>query len=170
MAERSYDLNDYRKYAGNTSSAYDLSAFEVERKVKPQPGYVPKHKPLTEVDERPKTNAEKALEEKMGLATALKTIAVAVVLFIIFGVMVNTYVQKNELNQEIIHAQKELSTAQTEYNQLMVNLNSMASEKKVVDYAVNELGMVKLQNNQTFYVSVAQPQNGSESGDTGAQE
>ncbi len=72
-----------------------------------------------------------------------------------FGVL-HTYAVRNELTHEISNLQTELSVAESENTRINSELNSLVSMSMIDKYAVDKLGMSKVQSNQIRYIDVSQ--------------
>lgn len=140
----------------NRSEAYDLSLFgsqafstaipvidlpEPEPQKKEKPSAKPK------VSSVANTRAETMAETKQ----ALKIFAVILVMFSLFvGVLsarLNVYELKALANEKEIL----LDEAKSENIRLNMALNALMSREKVEDYAVNVLGMQKIERYQIYY-------------------
>ena len=67
-----------------------------------------------------------------------------------------TYVQKNELNSSIRKIKTEIAIANSENVSLNAELESMVSVSQIDAYAVENLGMTRLQSNQIKYIDTTE--------------
>lgn len=117
--------------------AYDLSLFEPRE---------PRPKKMLRV--------VKSRAHRVSPAVVVKDVmAGAFIVASLFAVMVLN-VQLNEANNSLTQAQKRYNTAQSESVRLSVLEESRMSLKTVEDYAVNKLGMQKVQAGQISYINV----------------
>lgn len=124
----------------NGSAAYDFSRFEAKTAQRP----APKNNviELPQKAARPKLNFGRVVKRLLGIAVVLA----------IAGTLIVNQLQVNELNVQLQKAQKELGEKQSEYIQLRMEAQAMASLNAVEEYATNVLGMQKIQPNQVEYV------------------
>ena len=83
-------------------------------------------------------------------------IAAAVLMIAMFFGVLHTYAQKNELNHAISNLESQLSVAQSENTRINSELNSLVSMSMIEKYAVEELGMTKMQTQQIRYINVSE--------------
>lgn len=79
---------------------------------------------------------------------------VGLVLAMFTGVLF-TYVQKNELSKSISQIQQDISVAKSDNVSLNAQLESLVSVSQIDTYAIDELGMTRLQSNQITYIDTA---------------
>lgn len=140
----------------NRSEAYDLSLFgsqafstaiPVINLPEPEPQKKEKPSAKPKVSSVANTRAETMAETKQ----ALKIFAVILVMFSLFvGVLsarLNVYELKALANEKEIL----LDEAKSENIRLNMALNALMSREKVEDYAVNVLGMQKIERYQIYY-------------------
>ena len=110
----------------------------------------PKVQPIPQATPRPKvvrkSRAAQKRETRRARAQAIKLMAIATVLFLVLGFQIYSHVRVEELNRQIETTNSSISVMQSENTRLKMDLNASASLDKVEDYAVNELGMVKVEN------------------------
>jgi cell division protein FtsL len=80
-------------------------------------------------------------------------IAVAILAFM--AVAIYSRVQLDEINREIKKVEQKIELAESDSIRINNELNSIVSINNVEDYAVNELGMVKVQDYQVVYVDLS---------------
>lgn len=121
---------------------------------------VPKRRPRPkEVPTNPrvvrKSKAALRRETRQARAQAIKLLSIAAVLLILLGFQVYGHVRVEELNRQIETVNSSISVMESENTRLTMDLNASASLNKVEDYAVNTLGMVKVQNYQVNYLNLS---------------
>ena len=129
------------KYNGN--AAYDLELLDEQQQVK-------KKKNLRRA--KPSQDSSPAISTFQ----ALKIVAVSAVLLALVITMINGRVRLNEINSEISSMEASLQEEKSENIRLTMELNSLMSLENVEDYAVNVLGMQKIQNYQMEYVDTSE--------------
>jgi hypothetical protein len=122
----------------NSTAAYDLSQFAPE--------------PKRESKVRVVRTQKKATQGKK--AFKVKCLAYAMLLMLLMAGTVYSKTQLTEIKSTINDAKDELSSLESDYAYLSFKLESMVSLKYAEDYAVNELGLVKISANQTEYVNI----------------
>lgn len=121
-----------------TSTAYDLSQFAP----------VKKREPKVEVVKTPK--------KRSGAKTAfsIKTAAYLIVLSLLMSGTVYSRLQLTEVKSQISNCNSDLTEIESENAYLSYQVDSMVSLKNAEEYAVSELGLIKLDSNQIEYVSL----------------
>lgn len=123
--------------------AYDLSKFEPNSESKTH-------------HSRPKL-LPKRIRDGMSTirpAEAAKLIAVCLVIMLaLVGMMVGN-IKVAQLDENVSAAQKKLDTAKSEQVRLSAELESRMSLQKVENYAVNNLGLIKINPYQIQYVNI----------------
>ena len=125
------------------TEAYEMSLFE------------PKQAKIVEL--KPNKKQIKAQKRRAKVQKILNTVVAAVVSAVVIGVVgitLTSRAQLNEMNSLINEKQSELQTLQEEYKRLESDLAAKTSAKAVEDYAVNELGMQKIEAHQIQYITV----------------
>jgi len=84
----------------------------------------------------------------------VKTLAIAVAAFALFGVMIYGKVEISSLCAEQAELQSQLAEIENENISLESELAQKTGLTKVEEYAENELGLVKLEKSQIEYVEV----------------
>lgn len=125
-----------------SNAAYDFSSFLPEQQVE-------------EIEKKKvPVQKKKVVKSKVSVkpATVVKWVFVsAFVMISLLSIMIGN-INITKQNDEISKAQKSLSTAQSEQVSLNSKLESRMSMQKVENYAVNKLGLVKIQPFQIEYV------------------
>lgn len=151
------NTGDFRRYSYAGDASYAVEAFNLSRS-SAAPAYKPQPKRDLKVKERNKWKSRSQLlaEQKLGFKRAA-VIAVTALLSIgmLFSVL-HTYAKKNELTHEISNLETQLSIAESENTRINSELDALVSMSMIDRYAVEELGMSKVQSNQIVYVDVSQ--------------
>lgn len=150
------NTNDFRRYSYGTDASYALDAFNVTRS-SAAPEYTPERKRNFRVspNTKKKSRAELISEQKAAFRKAAVIMFVTVTaLSMLFGVLF-TYVQKNELTHSISNLKSDIAIAQSENVSLNAELEAMVSVSQIDVYAVEQLGMVRLQSNQIKYIDIS---------------
>ena len=92
-------------------------------------------------------NGENSMAAKQA---AILVVSVLVTLGMLGGVLF-TFAQKNKLNHEVASINRQISEAQSELNS---QLDALVSVEMIDQYAVEKLGMSKMQSGQMRYVDV----------------
>lgn len=90
--------------------------------------------------------------KKMALGPILRRAAVCAICFGMFGGLIYNQMTINELNTTIQKQSASLNRSQNEYIQLEMAAQARMTTEEVERYAVDVLGMQKLQNNQIEYI------------------
>lgn len=151
------NTGDFRRYSYQSDASYALKNFDVSRS-----SAAPSYRPQSQRDLRVRENAgrkSKAVLLKEQKEAAVKALVIFVtslaVIGMFFGVL-HTYAAKNELNHAIADLQEELSVAESENTRINSELNAMVSMNKIDQYAVEKLGMSKIQPGQMRYINVSE--------------
>lgn len=151
------NTGDFRRYSYSGDTSYLINSFDVSRS-SAAPAYTPEPERNLKVRENGKRKSRNQLlkEQKISFGKVI-TIAVAasLILAMFFGVL-HTYARKNELNHEISNLETELAVAQSENTRINSELNSLVSMSMIDKYAVEKLGMTKMQPQQIRYIDVSQ--------------
>jgi len=78
----------------------------------------------------------------------------AIAVFIVLECVLFTFAQKNKLNHEVASINRQISEAQSESTRLNSQLDALVSVEMIDQYAVEKLGMSKMQSGQMRYVDV----------------
>ncbi|MBR3439140.1 MAG: hypothetical protein IKH13_06535 [Clostridia bacterium] len=135
--------------ASNSSSAYDLTLFNAiplpERRVEQPPV------PVIVEPRASKSKAQLRRESVGAFANAVRVIAAATVLLMLFAGIIGSRVKLSMAQHESQQLKNELSIVQSENVRLNMQLNSMISDDMVEDYAENVLGLKKIEKYQIHY-------------------
>lgn len=151
------NTNDFRRYSYDGDAAYALDAFNRTRS-SAAPEIQPRRKRRLTVSPNTQMKSRKELvrEQKKAFAQVVEILTVTVlVLAMLFGVLF-TYVQKNELTKSIANIQDDIAVAQSENVSLNAELEALVSVSQIDSYAVEKLGMTRLQSNQIRYIDTSQ--------------
>ena len=122
--------------------AYDLSMYESLLETRP------------EKQERTQHQAKTVkLKNKRAFKTALSMLSIAVMVSMIIGI-VYTNSQITEITTDISAVQKEITELESEKAYLDFTLESRMSLNEIENYAVNVLGMVKMDSTQVEYIEI----------------
>ncbi len=124
------------------SAAYDFARFEAKTAQRPAPA--------NNVIELP----QKAVRHRLKLSQVVKRVLCIGAVLAVAGTLIFNQLRVNELNVGLQKAQKQLGEAQSEYTQLRMAAQSMASLNAVEEYAKNVLGMQKIQPGQVEYIRI----------------
>ena len=150
-----YDLNTYR-------SQRNARLSEPTRPVRGTavPKTRPNPTPQTRKVRRPRVvrKSQKHLraEARRSRAVAIRVVALAAVLFMVFGFKIYSQVQVDELDSQLDAIQKEISVIESDNTRRNMELNANVSLEKVDQYAKYELGMVKISDYQVNYVKLSE--------------
>lgn len=151
------NTGDFRRYSYSSDASYALKAFDVSRS-SAAPAYIPEPKRDLRVRENGKRKSKKQLkyEQKIGFGRIITVIAASILMIAMFFGVLHTYAKKNELNHAISNLETQLSVAQSENTRINSELNSLVSMSMIEKYAVEELGMTKMQAQQIRYINVSE--------------
>jgi len=152
------NTNDFRRYSYRNDPATLISAFTYTRgsqapKVRPQPEERENEIRVREGKGIKSKSVLKA-EQKQSSRMMLRITAVAMLCFLMIGIVINSFALKNQLTREIASQEVAVANAQSEYTSLQAELNSLVSISMIDKYAVEELGMTKVKSNQIQYMDV----------------
>ena len=134
--------SDFRRYAYSADASYALEAFNAHRTAA-APAYQPPRR-------QRKLHTEGRMAAKQA---AILVVSVLVTLGMLGGVLF-TFAQKNKLNHEVASINRQISEAQSESTRLNSQLDALVSVEMIDQYAVEKLGMSKMQSGQMRYVDV----------------
>lgn len=151
------NTGDFRRYTYAQDTTYAVKAFNMQR-ISHAPELQPDTGERLKVRENKKVKSKAQLEkeQKRAFFKALQIAVVAVVSLAMLSMVIYTFAQKNELTREISQMQVEISNAESENVSLESELDSLVSMSMIDKYAVEELGMTKVQSNQIQYIDVQQ--------------
>lgn len=151
------NTGDFRRYSYSSDTSYALEYFNAGRQSAAPKHREEKKRRLTvhENGER-KTRTQLVSEQK---ASAVKAVKVMIISLVVMGMLFSvlyTYAAKNELYHEISSLETELAVAESENTRINSELDSLVSMSMIDQYAVEELGMTKVQSNQIMYIDSSQ--------------
>ena len=85
---------------------------------------------------------------------AAKVFMIGMLALLLFGVVINSYVELNEIYSEITTANTELSELRTENVQMQTELEGKASISNIKEYAESYLGLQQLDKSQIQYIEI----------------
>lgn len=153
------NTNDFRRYSYQYDAAYAVDAFNMSRS-----SAVPKTAAASKERRRglsvapntkKKSKAQLVAEQKISIRKAAAIASAVTVVMCMFFAVVFTFVQKNELNREIARLKSDIAVAESENISLNAELEAMVSVSQIDTYAVEKLGMTRLDSNQIKYVDTA---------------
>ena len=144
--------NKYDSYKFEYFEPKAVSTNSAAPKIKEEPKKAPQLKLL----QQPKpTRAQVQSDAKKSAMQARKILAIACAVIIFMAMVIYSRVQLDEVNREINQVKNEIKIAQSDTVRLNNSLNSIVSINKVEDYALNVLGMVKIQDYQVVYIDLS---------------
>lgn len=148
--------NDFRRYSYNGDAAYALEAFNRTRSsAAPQPKRTPRRKFGLSPNTVKKSRSQLIKEQRAARVKVIESVVVVGIVLAMFTGVIFTYVQKNELTKSIAKIQDEISVAESENVSLNAELESLISVSQIDAYAIEELGMTRLQSSQIIYIDTA---------------
>ena len=87
--------------------------------------------------------------------SVLKAGTVLFCLLAVLGMLIYMQAKLDDVNRQIARTQKTLEETASETVRLQMEINSIISIDKVEDYAVNTLGMVKIESGQVEYIDLS---------------
>jgi len=153
------NTNDFRRYSYQYDAAYAVDAFNAVRS-SAAPKKAEQPRPLRRglsiaPNTKMKSRAQLVAEQKMNFKRAVAIAAGAAAVMCMLFAVVFTYAQKNELTREISKLKSDIAVAQSENISLNAELEAMVSVSQIDTYAVEKLGMTRLDSNQIKYVDTA---------------
>lgn len=141
---QSYDFERFEPVVVSTSSA----APKIDKKIQT--------KPRLELVKKPKkTKAQLIKEQQTATKKAQKILAIALAILLFMAMVIYSRVQLDEINRDIGNVETKMELAQSDSIRLNNELNAVVSINNVEDFAVNTLGMVKVQDYQVVYVDLS---------------
>ena len=128
--------SDFRRYAYSADASYALEAFNAHRTAA-APAYQPPRRQRKR-ELRVHENTRLKSEQQLGMLGGVRF----------------TFAQKNKLNHEVASINRQISEAQSESTRLNSQLDALVSVEMIDQYAVEKLGMSKMQSGQMRYVDV----------------
>lgn len=149
--------SDFRRYSYSNDAAYALDAFNRTRS-SAAPDVRPARKKKLSLSPNTKMKSRKELvaDQKTAFRQIVAVVCVvAISAGMLFG-LIYTYSVKNELNKSISSIKSDIAVAESENVSLNAELEAMVSVSQIDSYAVEKLGMTRLQSNQIRYVDTAE--------------
>ena len=143
--------SDFRRYAYSADASYALEAFNAHRTAAAPAYQPPRRQRKRELRVHENTRLMKCVLD--GKQAAILVVSVLVTLGMLGGVLF-TFAQKNKLNHEVASINRQISEAQSESTRLNSQLDALVSVEMIDQYAVEKLGMSKMQSGQMRYVDV----------------
>lgn len=154
------NTNDFRRYSYEYDAAYAVDAFNLSRSSAVPKTAEPQRERRRGLKIAPgtkkKSRAQLVAEQKISFRKAVLIAAVTAAVMCMLFAVVFTFVQKNELNREISSLKSDIAVAQSENISLNAELEAMVSVSQIDTYAVEKLGMTRLDSNMIKYVDTAQ--------------
>jgi len=139
---------------------YDFSMFEMKTNsasnVSTAPKKDPKARPQVRVLVNNKNNKHvRTVSAVFKKSAIIKAAAILLCFLAVLGLKLHSQAKLDEVNRNISRTQKTLEESKAENVRLQMQLNSIVSIDKVEDYAVNTLGMVKIEAGQVEYIDLS---------------
>lgn len=144
--------NKYDSYKFEYFEPKTVSTSSAAPKIKQQPKKAPQ---LKLIQQRKPTRAQVESEARQTATQARKILLIACVIVTFMAMIIYSRVQLDEVNREIKQIESDMKITQSETVRLKNALNAEVSISNVEDYAVNVLGMVKIQDYQVVYVDLS---------------
>ncbi len=149
------NTGDFRRYSYSSDTSYAVKAFNISRS-SAAPAYKPDTKRDLKVRENNKRKSKKELisQQRISFKKAAVIMITAVLSMAMLFSVLHSYAKKNELTYEINNLETELSVAESENTRINSELNALVSVSMIDKYAVEKLGMTKMQSSQIRYIDV----------------
>ncbi len=151
------NTGDFRRYSYSNDAAIALEAFNRTRS-SAAPKYAPRREKELRVKEnvRRKSAAQLKEEQKLNTTAVAAIVLCSLLILVMFFGAIASMAHKNELVHEIASYETRLAVAQSENTRITSELDAMVSMSQIDKYAVEELGMTKMQPNQIRYINVTE--------------
>ena len=143
-----------------SKSQYDFSLFEMKTASTANISTAPKRREEKKPNMRVVVNNRR--KSKINIVPAyvqrnsvLKAGIVLFCLLTVLGMLIYMQAKLDNVNRQIARTEKTLEETKSETVRLQMELNSIISIDKVEDYAVNTLGMVKIESGQVEYIDLS---------------
>lgn len=155
--------NDFRRYSYSADmettdaiNAFNMTRSSAAPKYEPTPERSRKQRPLTVVEgnDNLKSQSELIADQRKNFRQAIVVLTVLALAAAMLFTMLFTYAKKNEYTREIAALKTELSREINQNICTNAELDALVTFEQIEDYAVNKLGMVKLQTDQIRYIDV----------------
>lgn len=130
-----------------SNTAYDLTMFNAI----PLPEHQPQEMPHIVNPRPPKSKQQLKRETRLATVTAIKVISVAVLLLSLFGGIIASRVSLTLKQRSTEELKEQLEIANSENIRLNMKIDTMLSDETIDNYAVNVLGLKKVENYQIHY-------------------
>lgn len=152
------NTNDFRRYSYEYDAAYAVDAFNLSRSsAAPKTVQTQRRRGLRLAPgTKNKNHVQLVAEQKAAFKKAVSIAAVVFAVMCMFFAVMFTFSVKNELNREIAGLQSEIALAESENISLNAELEAMVSVSQIDTYAVEKLGMTRLDSNMIKYVDTAE--------------
>lgn len=151
-SQSSYNRQNYsgNVYSGRTSTAYDI------------PRYYPDSRTVSPVTDKPRqAEVRKAVPKKKSFSRETRrTVAAIGLLFVLCITVLYRYAMILSSNQEIRELEKRYNTLLTDNQTMQAKLDRQLELGEVERYAREELGMMKAESYQKFYIDMNMPDGG----------
>ena len=156
------NTNDFRRYSysadletTNAVNAFNQTRSSAAPKFVPEPPMPKRRRELSvSTNERLKSREELVASQRLALKQVVTIVAVlSLAAAMLFGTLF-TYANKNKYTREIANLKTELSREVNQNICTNAELEALVTIDQIEDYAVNKLGMVKLQSDQIRYIDV----------------
>jgi cell division protein FtsB len=144
-----------------SKSQYDFSLFEMKTPSASNVSTAPKKreekKPQMRVvvNNRRKSKINNMVPASVRKNSVVKAGAVLFCLLTVLGMLIYLQAKLDNVNRQIARTQQTLEETKSETVRLQMEINSIISIDKVEDYAVNTLGMVKIESGQVEYIDLS---------------
>ena len=142
-------------------SQYDFSMFEMKTNSTANVSTAPKRQPEQDkprmrvvVNNKKKTHVHVPAQVKKN--SVVKAGAVLLGFLMVLGMLLHMQAKLDDINRTIARTEQTLEETKSETVRLQMELNSIVSIDKVEEYAVNTLGMVKLEAGQVEYIDLSE--------------
>lgn len=139
-------------FSQTRSSAAPKLAPEVTRDIPAAPRR--KRKLTVTTNDRLKSHAELVANQRIARKQAAVIVSVLLIAATMLFGMLFTYAKKNECTREIANLKTELSREVNQNICTNAELEALVTIEQIEDYAVNKLGMSKMQSDQVKYIDV----------------
>lgn len=155
--------NDFRRYSYSADmettdaiNAFNMTRSSAAPKYEPTPERGTRRRPLTVVEgnEKLKSQSELIADQRRNFRQVMVVITALSLAAAMLFAMLFTYAKKNEYTREIAVLETELTREINQGICTTAELDALVTFDQIEDYAVNKLGMVKLQADQIRYIDV----------------
>lgn len=151
--ELTNDIDEFSQTRSNTHVTYNQSRSSAAPKIYPETRRENRKKLRVDRKSNKKPDEVLEYEERTTRKQIIFVSAVVSIVLIALFAMLFSYAQKNELNSDINTLKTELSFAQGENVTLNAKMENLISTSQIDKYAVEKLGMVKMETDQIRYIN-----------------